>query len=167
MHHSQQRRTPQPIVDPNGVAYIHLAGRPASSIDYLNATRSAYSALQTAARDLRFTARQNGRHGRGAFPAVTVGISSGNGHSVCTRRPAKPYPRSSLSFLSRSLIISAPTPIKPRFLRAYSRTKTSTELRGLQTVCRSLYCRIGNESDCPQLPSKALLATSTAFTASG
>jgi len=82
-HYLQQSRTPQPIVDPNGVAYIHLAGRPASSTQYLDATRAAYEALQTAAERLKFTPHQKGKHGRGTFAAVTVGISSGNGHSVC------------------------------------------------------------------------------------
>jgi hypothetical protein len=74
-------RTPTPIVDANGMIYIHLAGRP-SSDGFTMATQKAYDAMEDAVKGLKV--QENSR--RGPFISRVVGISSGNGNSVCPNK---------------------------------------------------------------------------------
>ena len=78
--HAKQR-TPTPVTDRKGTAYAHLAGRPLSN-SYTVVIKEASKALERAAELARFRKDQvKGR--RGLFPAINVGISSGNGNAVC------------------------------------------------------------------------------------
>jgi len=82
-------RTGQLVVDPNGMAYAHLAGRPLSS-KYTAVTKEADNAMTYAAANIHFRdSQKNGR--RGHFPAINIGISSGSGNVVsppnCIARP--------------------------------------------------------------------------------
>ena len=78
---SRGNRTPTPITDANGMIYIHLAGRPLSE-QFTPVPQRAYSAMEHAAGKLNFRHGQK-KHRRGPFIAMDVGISSGNGNSVC------------------------------------------------------------------------------------
>jgi hypothetical protein len=77
-------RTPMPIVDSNGMIYIHLAGRPLSD-EFTAVTQKAYDAMDNAAKALKFKDSQRNSR-RGPFVSLAVGVSSGNGNSV---RPNK------------------------------------------------------------------------------
>lgn len=77
-------RTPQPIFDPTGKVYVHLAGRPLSE-GYTEVTEGVDKVLAEAAEALHFLHGQRESR-RGPFPTISVGITSGNGNSVCTRK---------------------------------------------------------------------------------
>lgn len=67
-------------MDPRGIVYVHLAGRPLSAT-YTSVVERANSLMQEAAATIQFREDQlKGR--RGDFHAINVGISSGNGNSV-------------------------------------------------------------------------------------
>ena len=77
-------RTPTPIVNSDGMIYLHLAGRP-SSQDYTRATQNAYSAMDQVANRLNFQVPE--KHSRrGKFVARDVGVSSGTGNVVCSNQ---------------------------------------------------------------------------------
>jgi len=68
-------------MDAKGIIYVHLAGRPLSE-HYTSVIERATCAMESAAEGIRF--RDGQRKGRrGFFNVVNVGISSGNGNSVC------------------------------------------------------------------------------------
>ena len=69
-----------PITDPDGIIYVHLAGRPLSE-SYDAVVDGANKAMEEAASDLKFRKDQQ-QSRRGFFPTINVGMSSGSGNAV-------------------------------------------------------------------------------------
>jgi hypothetical protein len=78
-------RTTHPIVDFEDRVIGLLAGRPQGAVDWEAVCKEAVDAIEEARSRCVFTDKQVD-HRRGAFPAVPVGISHGNGTQVSPMR---------------------------------------------------------------------------------
>lgn len=76
-------REAHPLIDSNGQIYAVLAGRPSDST-YLADAYSAFEAIVQEGSTAQFRPGEI-HHRRGAFPALAVGISHGNGQTAPTK----------------------------------------------------------------------------------
>jgi hypothetical protein len=90
----REDRTPLAITDPEGMVYVYLAGRPLSE-SYTSVIKRSTDAIENARNSIVFRDKQKAGR-RGNFYAINVGVSSGNGNSVCPCR----------AFLAQNLINS-------------------------------------------------------------